>query len=478
MDQFGKSRAEWKAEAEAYQKSREAVRATPRYRKREAARKRRQERKTKSAYKRIRVIKGQDWNRPDEPDMPWDFVGNAAKAAGRAVSTGLKTVSKVTKVIGDGIEQIPVVGDGIGAVYDVTISGPVDFAKDVASGKRIDRAAMKHLERTMSSAKTLAPYVQTIVATVPGVGTGVAGAIGASIALAEGKDIDEAMLEGIRGSVPGGAVGRACFEITEGVLSGQSLDEMALDALPIPAESRKYMSSALKITKALAKGKTPSKELLTLAYDQLPADAKKTVDSAVKKGTNKASAVVTASARLLPKDAGKAIKIGIAVGNAKSIQRREKKGLEDSDTRDKLHSKAKEVVAKNPVVKEVRSMTEGKSGFDLGIGIMAHQGVSPTGLLHVRKNLEPIQRKGFDLALATHSGMVTNRVASRVPPRVQAGYYAAMGAVAMPPELRVEIAESLSKDGGMREGALTAFEKSIDERDHWWNRLVEALGMG
>lgn len=227
----------------------------------------------------------------------------------------------VVNDFGDFIGDVPVVGDGLKGAYELTFSAPFNVANAIASGKRVDQVALDTLERQLDSVKAVAPYAQTIVSFVPGVGTGVSAAIGASVALAEGKTIDQAVLEGIKSALPGGPAARAAFEIAEGIASGQPLDQIAIDAAPISTAAKRALRPALQISKDLARGKNVSEALIQEGIKQLP-PAGQAIVRAARGGPNEvAELLVKEGLKQLPPDARTAFNTGVSVGNAVNLQK-------------------------------------------------------------------------------------------------------------------------------------------------------------
>ena len=97
-------------------------------------------------------------------------------------------------------------------------------------------------------AEMVAPFV-------PGIGTGVAAALGAANALASGRPITEAVLAAARGALPGGAIAQAAFDTALSLAKGKSLSEAVLsaarDRLPGGPAARAAFDGAV----ALAQGK-------------------------------------------------------------------------------------------------------------------------------------------------------------------------------------------------------------------------------
>jgi hypothetical protein len=129
-----------------------------------------------------------------------------------------------------------------------------------------------------------------VISFVPGVGQGLSGAIGGAVALASGQSITQAMLAAAKGAIPGGPAAQAAFEVASGIAQGKPIDQIALNALPIPAQSKKLLQQGIGMAKDLAAGKR--------------------VDHAL----------MDAALKALPPAAQKAVQIGVALGHAKSIQ--------------------------------------------------------------------------------------------------------------------------------------------------------------
>ena len=118
-------------------------------------------------------------------------------------------------------------------VLNVPLLAPYNAAISILEGERVDRAILKAGREILESAKTVAPYVQMGISFIPGVGTVASAAIGAGLALAQGRSLDDALIAGIKGAVPGGPLAVAAFETgvrTIGALTeGKSLDAVALE---------------------------------------------------------------------------------------------------------------------------------------------------------------------------------------------------------------------------------------------------------
>jgi hypothetical protein len=164
-----------------------------------------------------------------------DDVIDTTASAGEAIVETAKKLGRSTlgRMIVDGINDlveattsIPVVGDFVQVTASLV---PVQFVTSILKGESIDTALAKELASKAKNLKELAPYVQAVVATVPGVGTGIAAGLAASVALAQGKSITDAVIEGARAAVPGGALAQAGFDVGVNlIVKGKSLDKAAL----------------------------------------------------------------------------------------------------------------------------------------------------------------------------------------------------------------------------------------------------------
>lgn len=191
--------------------------------------------------------------------------------------------------IKNALKKVPLVGAPLASVYGVAIA-PVSLAESLASGARIDHALVNNFKDQVADIKTLAPYATTVVSFVPGVGQGVSAAMAASLALANGQPLSAAVMSGIKGAIPGGALAQSAFGAASALAQGKRLDQAALEALPLPAQQKAALQTALSVATKLSKGEKVSDVVLTEAMKQLPPEV------------------------------AKAVHVGLAVGHAATIQ--------------------------------------------------------------------------------------------------------------------------------------------------------------
>jgi hypothetical protein len=193
------------------------------------------------------------------------FLRKAVKSVGSAVSDAGSAVGSVAQ-------------GAAKATVNATVTGlttPIKIGVGIARGERIDKVALKALNENIKVAKEIAPYAQTVVSMVPGVGSGVSGAISAGMALANGQGIDDAIIAGVKGSLPGGPLAQSAFSVATDVMAGKPIDTIAVNALPLTPEQKRITVAALKTAKAIADGRPVSTVAIDTAMNQLPPDARK-----------------------------------------------------------------------------------------------------------------------------------------------------------------------------------------------------------
>lgn len=194
------------------------------------------------------------------------FVKKAIHSAGHAVGSATHAVSST-------LGKVPVVGKGLHGAFELTVGEPFNVASAVMQGRRIDRAVVDHFKRTLSDIREVAPYAQTVVAFVPGIGPGISGAIAGGLALASGAKITDALVAATRGALPGGALAQAAFDVGSAAIQGRPLDQVALNALPLNAEQKRLFVAGLSTAKDIAHGKRVDVALYNSAVSSLPPEA-------------------------------------------------------------------------------------------------------------------------------------------------------------------------------------------------------------
>lgn len=379
-------------------------------------------------------------------DFGSDFgfhFGNPFKAI-RSIG---KTLSGGIESIGNKLDKVPVVGKGLHGVYSVA-TGPISLSAHIASGDRIDHAVMNDFKRNLHAAKDVAPYAQTVVSFVPGVGQGISGAIGAASALAQGRPIGEAMLAAVKSSLPGGPLAKGVFDTALAAAQGKPIDEIAIAALPIPDDQKKIVRQGLAVVNDVAHGKRLDHVL---------------VDNALK---------------ALPPEYQKVVSTGIALGHAKNLQDIMKTGAKEA-----MPGLAEIGLAKineDPVLSAGLNTldSDARSGYKLAAGLSNYK-VNPTEFNSIRGRLTPQQKEGFDIASSVHIGRLAKQLPRKIDPKARFGYYAALGMKNAKPANQIAMKQTLGKDSVVSHGMHVARQHIEQGKDlkhaTIWQRIVHLL---
>jgi len=211
------------------------------------------------------------------------------KAIRKAVAKVVSTAKSAANTVARNVARIPVLGTVINAGSSLMLL-PAAAAAQLVQGRRIDRIAVDQFKSAIKNVRTVAPYAQTVISFVPGVGTGLSAGLGGAMALAEGQSITQALEAAVKSSIPGGPLAQAAFSVASGVMQGRPIDTIAVNALPISGPQKALLIRGLTAAKDLAAGKRVDTVLL---------------DQAVKS---------------LPPQLRKAVQIGTALGHAKTLQ--------------------------------------------------------------------------------------------------------------------------------------------------------------
>jgi hypothetical protein len=230
-------------------------------------------------------------------------VSDVGKGAGKAVSGVGKGVASAGKVVSDVGKAVPVLsiaaklashsplgmvarssygalsaalrGQNIGmGALDGLAGSPIAGALvkagiSVARGENLVAAAKLAVKSGISDARDALRFAAMVAPFVPGIGTGVGAALGAADALASGQPITAAVVAGVRGAIPGGAIAQTAFDTGFQLASGKRIDQALLTAArnqlpPGPAQA------AFDTSLAIAQGKKLQQAALAGAGALLP----------------------------------------------------------------------------------------------------------------------------------------------------------------------------------------------------------------
>jgi hypothetical protein len=196
-----------------------------------------------------------------DPEMEY-FLGGLIQSAVRTVKNVAGTVARTVSKAASAVEKIPVVGDiaraGIGATR--LALGPtailLDAGSRLARGENLGKAFKGAVMGQVDAVREQLKLAEMVAPFIPGIGTGVAAALGAANALAAGKPITEAILSAARSAVPGGAIAQTAFDVALNLARGKNITDSLLaaarDRLPGGPAARAAFDAAV----ALGKGKS------------------------------------------------------------------------------------------------------------------------------------------------------------------------------------------------------------------------------
>jgi hypothetical protein len=235
------------------------------------------------------------------------FLGAVIRSVSRAASGVAKTVGKVAKTVGQGVNMVTkvvpfnvltsglaftplgmAVRAGLGAVSaaasgkNVFQSAVRSLAGDAASrfiidtaagairGENILKAAQMAGQAGIGDARESLRFAAMVAPFVPGLGTGVAAALGAANALASGERITDALIAGARNAIPGGAIAQTAFDTATNLIKGQNIGESLLNAARSRLPGGPAAQAAFDAALTLAKGKSIQDAALAATGRLLP----------------------------------------------------------------------------------------------------------------------------------------------------------------------------------------------------------------
>jgi hypothetical protein len=282
-----------------------------------------------------------------DPEMEY-FLGGLIQSVGRAVGSVARTVGKIgpvrdivkaaggiARAVGKAAEtvgRIPILGDvaraGIGAAR--LAWGPyaiaIDAGSRLARGEDLGSALKGAVGGQIDAVRDQLKLAEMVAPFVPGVGTGVAAALGAANALASGRPITDVVLAAARSALPGGKIAGAAFDVAMNLAQGKNIGEAALGALRNQLPGGPAAQAAFDVALNLSKGKNLGEAALAAARNRIPGGpaAQAAFDTAVNiaKGKNIGEAALAAARKRLPGGpaARAAFDAAVALSQAKRLQ--------------------------------------------------------------------------------------------------------------------------------------------------------------
>jgi hypothetical protein len=187
------------------------------------------------------------------------FLGKFIKGIGKAVSSVAKAINKVVPI------SLVVPGG-------VMLRFAGDTALRVARGENVLKAIARSAKGAYGDVTRGVQLASMVAGFVPGVGTGVAAALGAANALMNGRPITDAIIASARSAIPGGAIAQAAFDTAVKVAKGQNIGQAVLGAVrsSIPGINNPAVGAAFDTALALSKGQSMQKALVSSTGKLLP----------------------------------------------------------------------------------------------------------------------------------------------------------------------------------------------------------------
>lgn len=168
------------------------------------------------------------------------------RRAGRAARGVAKIAARGDKVFSAAVRRV---------AKDPVIRSALRAGAKVATRTNLLRAARVVAEAGAKNLRESVRIAATAASFVPGVGTGVAAALGAAEALASGKRITDVVMAAARNAIPGGPAARAAFDFASGLARGEKLSAAALKSARAHLPGGRAAQAAFDAGLAIAKGR-------------------------------------------------------------------------------------------------------------------------------------------------------------------------------------------------------------------------------
>jgi hypothetical protein len=264
----------------------------------------------------------------------------------------------------------------------------------------------------------LISMVASIASFIPGLGTAVAVALRSGLALAQGADISDAFVEGVKAALPGGVVTEIAFNAGQAALNGEDIQNIVLAGLPVPPLTE-TIKAGLRIAVALADGDTVDVDMVNAAYGLLPEYGQQAVLRALANGDGRSLAdlVCDQTQDELPPHLRTGLIAGIAIGQGQAHQAGTRQFIgtfdnsealeQDVAAHDKYAAEGRRIIAsgakwRGRLLSDIRAssrLTFLQDGFDV-------KG-NPQARIEVL-NITDQWRRGFDIAIGACEGRSEN----------------------------------------------------------------------
>jgi hypothetical protein len=122
--------------------------------------------------------------------------------------------------------------------------------------------------------------IAMVASYVPVYGTAVSLAINSTVSLAEGESIDQSVLDGIGGALPGQPTSGMVFHAGVSVGKGERIDDIAIESLPVDHSVKVVLKAAADVVYTIASGQNVTDVTYNSVYQILPPEAQQGMDYA------------------------------------------------------------------------------------------------------------------------------------------------------------------------------------------------------
>ena len=122
--------------------------------------------------------------------------------------------------------------------------------------------------------------IAMIASYIPVYGTALSFIINTTVSLAEGESIDQSLLDGIGGALPGQPTSGMAFNMAVAIGKGERIDRIAIDALPLDKSVRDILKVADDVVFGIASGQNVTDVVYRTVHNTLPPEAQRGMDLA------------------------------------------------------------------------------------------------------------------------------------------------------------------------------------------------------
>jgi len=220
-------------------------------------------------------------------------IGKVARGAAMSIGKAVSAVDKVVPIsmLTNAVTRTPLgmaFRAGLGAVKaaadgknifqgavrslapDIGTRFFVDTAMAAARGENVLKAAKLAAQAGIGDVRKSLQFAAMVAPFIPGIGSGVAAALGAANALAAGQPITDALIAAARNAVPGGAIAQFAFDTAVNLAKGKKIADALLESGRSRIPGGPAAQAAFDAGLALAKGRNIQDAMFAAGARVLP----------------------------------------------------------------------------------------------------------------------------------------------------------------------------------------------------------------